>query len=84
MDSDSIIEEWTKRGIKIPPSKQEKVFDEVLLVSDLYWKSPAPKSCCESYLERCLRNLWRYPSSKWDEGTVPTPERNDRTFIRNS
>ena len=74
MDSDSIIEKWTKRGIKIPlsdwrqsPQKlyfwglfllrrsiiKEKVFDEVLLVSDLYWKSPAPKSCCASYLEIC-------------------------------
>ena len=61
-----------------------KICKNLSLVSDLYWKSPAPKSCCASYLERCLRHLWRYPSSKWDEGTVPTPERNDRTFIQNS
>ena len=46
MDSDSIIEEWTKRGII-----KEKVFDEVLLVSDLYWKSQHQKVV--------VRHIWK-------------------------
>ncbi len=68
------------RGIKSNP----KICKTWPLLAVLYWSRQHQKIIITSYLEDALEVCEDIRHQRWDEGTVPTPERNDRTVIPDS